>query len=41
MRETMRPFAILPIVMNTTSGVMTTPASFGVMPNPPWNSSGA
>lgn len=40
-RDTMRPFAILPIVMNTTSGVMTSPASFGDMPKPPWNSNGA
>ena len=37
----MRPFAILPIVMNTTSGVIISPASFGDMPKPPWNSSGA
>ncbi|KGD21636.1 hypothetical protein DP42_4546 [Burkholderia pseudomallei] len=36
-----RPFMMLPIVMNTTSGVMTTPACCGDIPKPPWNSSGA
>ena len=41
MRVTTRPFMMLPIVMNTTSGVITIPASFGDIPNPPWNSSGA
>ncbi len=41
MRVTMRPFRMLPMVMNTTSGVITTPASLGDMPKPPWNSSGA
>ncbi|MDR8763947.1 hypothetical protein FEP90_05673 [Burkholderia multivorans] len=41
MRVTTRPFMMLPIVMNTTRGVITSPASFGDIPKPPWNSSGA
>jgi len=38
---TMRPLMMLPSVMHTTSGVMTSPASCGDIPKPPWNSSGA